>query len=165
MKKTGRFISGLFGLIAVTLILTTCKADGPAFLKNVHRADYNAGATASSPKKNQVYQDYSFISPEDFFTLDYRPEFPEEALPPGKVNLNNFAPADDVTTSAIPPLQDLSKYRIKYQTKRMSLSEYLDFLKAQKQAEKNNDSTLENPSAKKSEDSSKKESGGKKRFF
>lgn len=162
MKKTGRFISGLFGLIAVTLILTTCKADGPAFLKNVHRADYNAGATASSPKKNQVYQDYSFISPEDFFTLDYRPEFPEEALPPGKVNLNNFAPADDVTTSAIPPLQDLSKYRIKYQTKRMSLSEYLDFLKAQKQAEKNNDSTLENPSAKKSEDSSKKESGGKK---
>ena len=64
------------------------------------------------------YEDYSFIDAKDFFNLDYRPEKAEEPSVPGKVKLESPEPSNEKSTSFIPGLRPLNKYKTKYHEKR-----------------------------------------------
>ena len=64
------------------------------------------------------YEDYEFISPDKFFDLDYRPEYPEPESYSGKVNLDNPEASKNPSQSVIPGLRDISDYKISYHTKK-----------------------------------------------
>lgn len=112
-----------------------------------------SGKTASSfgslplESSQGFYDDYEFIDPEDFFTLDYRPEKPEEKSAGGKANLENPEAAKEKSASFVPGLRKLSEYKTEYQTKRLSIEEYLSYRnsmksEAEKELEKNNENLI-----------------------
>ncbi len=79
------------------------------------------------------YADYEFIDPSKFFELDYRGEYVEPESVPGKLDLSGDGAAG-ASSSVIPGLRSLGNYKTSYNTKRMSLSEYLAAKEKQKKS-------------------------------
>ena len=92
------------------------------------------------------YEDYSFIDAKDFFNLDYRPEKAEEPSVPGKVRLESPEPSNEKSTSFIPGLRPLNKYKTKYHEKRVSDIDYEKYVSSMKsEAKKEAEKRAKNP--------------------
>jgi len=110
MKKV---FSTLMALFAVISLFTAAGCSGK---KSAYAED--------GLNPDVEYADYEFIDPENFFTLDFRGEIPEAPSVPGKIDISGSGATGD-STSVIPGLRSLDKYQTQYNTKRLSVEEYL----------------------------------------
>lgn len=121
MKKLLMGLLALLGVASV-LSLTGCGEKKTAFADANSDQELNPGVE---------YADYDFIDPSRFFELDYRGEYVEPESVPGKLDLSGDG-AKGESSSVIPGLRSLGDYKTTYNTKRMSLSEYLAAKEKQK---------------------------------
>lgn len=123
MKKSS--IIMIILAIFLAFSMTGCKKD-----KSKISSKDSAWMDATDEEGNVVYKAPTiFADVKEFFELDYSPEKPEPESIPKKVNLNNIEGSDEETTSFIPGVRELNKYKLSYQTKKISISEYLEKVK------------------------------------
>ena len=146
MKKTSLF------LIAASILLAfSCKEKNNEKNKNTNQAE------TYSEEVSLEYEDYSFIDPEDFFKLDYRPEKPEPKSVSRKAS--TLAPVADKTEtiSVIPGLRALGEYKTNYTKKAGNLKSFLETLASTKSAASKEQEQVAESEGKLTEEQIKKE--------
>lgn len=111
-SKTGLIILLFWVVIGLCMFYGCSKGD-----------DYDYSSASLIYEDVEEDTGYRFINPEDFFNLDYTPEIPEKKSIAGKITDSSPSGSGGKDTSIIPGVRELSKYKIKYASKRLSAAD------------------------------------------
>ena len=82
------------------------------------------GSGVESSDLMESFGDDKFSGFGNLFNLDYTPELPEDEMVPERIG-TDYAGASGKSENIVPGLRALDKYKTKYQSKRLSIAEFL----------------------------------------